>query len=133
MKYIATIDTDEKPVSCEFIGCNGNVQPYSLGTTNDIKILDQEPCDDCISRQVMDEVKELMTDINGHTVYAVKMSDIRQLPPVNPQEPKTGHWIDCDNSNDYSADGYDCSVCGVNSEYATSYCPNCGTKMESEG
>ena len=44
-------------------------------------------------------------------------------------EPKAGHWIDCDNSEDYSADGYDCSVCGVNAEYATSYCPNCGARM----
>lgn len=45
------------------------------------------------------------------------------------QEPKAGHWIDCDNVEDYSADGYDCSVCGVNAEYATSYCPNCGARM----
>ena len=45
------------------------------------------------------------------------------------QVPKTGHWIDCDDSDDYSADGYDCSVCGDNAEYATSYCPNCGAKM----
>lgn len=63
----------------------------------------------------------------------IKVSDavdiIRHLPSVTPQEPKTGHWIDCDNSDDYSADGYDCSVCGVNAEYATSYCPNCGAKM----
>ena len=36
MKYIAIIDTDEKPVSCEFIGCNGNVAPYSLGATTNI-------------------------------------------------------------------------------------------------
>lgn len=48
------------------------------------------------------------------------------------QEPRKGHWIDCDVSDGYSADGYDCSVCGVNSEYVTSYCPNCGAKMESE-
>ena len=53
---------------------------------------------------------------------------IKQLPSVTPQ-PRKGHWIDCDNSDDYSADGYDCSVCGVNSEYVTSYCPNCGAKM----
>ena len=43
MKYIAIIDTDEKPVSCEFIGCNGNVTPYLIGTTTDIKALEQEP------------------------------------------------------------------------------------------
>ena len=50
-------------------------------------------CDDLISRQVLDEIKELMTDVNGDTVYAVKMSDIRQLPPINPQEP-CEDWYD---------------------------------------
>lgn len=43
MKYIAVIDADEKPVSCEFIGCNGNVAPYLIGATTNIKPLEQEP------------------------------------------------------------------------------------------
>ena len=43
-----------------------------------------------------------------------------------------GHWIDCDDSDDYSADGYDCSVCGCNESYATTYCPNCGARMLEE-
>ena len=38
--------------------------------------------DDLISRQALDECNELMTDINGETVYAVRMSDIRHLPTV---------------------------------------------------
>ena len=54
---------------------------------------------------------------------------IRDTVEEMKQEPKTGHWVDCDDSDDYSADGYDCSVCGVNAEYATSYCPNCGARM----
>ena len=37
MKYMAIIDANERPVSCEFIGCNGNVAPYLIGTTTDIK------------------------------------------------------------------------------------------------
>ena len=60
MKYMAIIDADEEPVSCEFIGCNGNVTPYIIGSTTNIepleqttniKHLEQEPCEDCISRQ----------------------------------------------------------------------------------
>ena len=51
-------------------------------------------CEDAISRQVVDEIKELMTDINGDTVYAVRMSDIRQLPSVTPQQ-KIGHCKEC--------------------------------------
>lgn len=42
MKYIAIIDADEKPVSCEFIGCNGNVAPYLIGATTNIKLLEQD-------------------------------------------------------------------------------------------
>lgn len=53
------------------------------------RLLEQEPCDDAISRQALDEIKELMTDINGDTVYVVRMSDIRKLPPVRPQETVT--------------------------------------------
>ncbi len=43
MKYIAIIESDEKPVSCEFIGCNGNVNPYLIGATTNIKPLEKEP------------------------------------------------------------------------------------------
>ena len=42
MKYMAIIDADEKPVSCEFIGCNGNVAPYLIGSTTNIKAMKQE-------------------------------------------------------------------------------------------
>ncbi len=89
---------------------------------------------DCISREA---VLEKMADYvaSGYADSAEDFEEysriICQLPPVTPQ-PKTGYWIDCDNSEDYSADGYDCSVCGVNAEYATNYCPHCGAKMESE-
>ncbi|MBO7733422.1 MAG: hypothetical protein J6S67_12730 [Methanobrevibacter sp.] len=47
-------------------------------------------CDDAISREDVEECKELMTDINRDTVYAVRMSDIRQLPSVTQ---KSGKWI----------------------------------------
>ena len=43
MKYIAIIEADEKPVSCEFIGCNGNATSYLIGATTNIKALEQEP------------------------------------------------------------------------------------------
>lgn len=66
------------------------------------------------------DAEEFEKDFNAILDLAIKALE---------QEPKTGLWIDCDNSDDYSADGYDCSVCGVNTEYATSYCPNCGAKM----
>ena len=49
-----------------------------------INALEQEPCNDTIRRADLDEIKELMTDISGETVYAVKMSEIRKMPPVYP-------------------------------------------------
>lgn len=52
MKYMAIIDADEKPVSCEFIGCNGNVAPYLIGATTNIKPLEQEPVLDKIRAEI---------------------------------------------------------------------------------
>lgn len=72
--------------------------------------------------------------VAGKEKYRVTEQAIKAVMAIKAleKEPRKGHWIDCDVSDDYSADGYDCSVCGVNSEYVTSYCPNCGAKMESE-
>lgn len=91
----------------------------------------------------LEECKELMTDINGDTVYAVRMSDIRQLSS-DKQEPQTGHWINYDCDED-KYDKIKCSECGhsfiVDSYHwcdigftkdDLKYCPNCGAKMESE-
>ena len=55
MKYMAIIDADEKPVSCEFIGCNGNVAPYLIGATTNIKALEQE--------SILERIKAEMQDI----------------------------------------------------------------------
>lgn len=52
MKYVAVIDADEKPVCCEFIGCNGNVAPYLIGATTDIKPLDQGSAIDKIRAEI---------------------------------------------------------------------------------
>lgn len=83
----------------------------------------QQPCNDVISCEDMEECKELMTDINGDTVYAVRMSDIRRLSFINPP-PKTGCWVP---RNSFLLQ-YRCSECGWESE-KYNYCPNCGAKM----
>lgn len=91
---------------------------------------EQEPSGDLISREDLEECKELMTDVNGDTVYAVRMSDIRQLPPVNPQEPKTGHWVRTTDEAEYLV--WECDKCGWQQRYNTNFCPYCGARMESE-
>ncbi len=107
-----------------------------------------EPCNDAISREDVEECKELMTDINGDTVYAVRMSDIRRLSPVTS---KTGHWITdaktyyeelnkrglgVDEYTPYFTDDIACSECLAkysmldNETEFFKHCPNCGAKME---
>lgn len=62
MKYMAIIDADEKPVSCKFIGCNGNVAPYIIGATTNIKPLEQEP----ILDKIIAEIADWQTDIHDN-------------------------------------------------------------------
>lgn len=93
--------------------------------------------EDLISRQaVLDALYELCD--TGETLIENPWRDnphidalvdaIEQLPSVNPQEPKTGHWID-------TGSGQECSECheiqyGYDSN--RKYCANCGVRMESE-
>lgn len=92
-----------------------------------IKALSADPCEDVINRNDVEECVELMTDINGDTVYAVRMSDIRQIPSVTPKQ-KMGRWI-----RTSPAGIYECSECGHNvmtgDIYAYRHCHGCGAKM----
>jgi hypothetical protein len=98
-----------------------------------------QPCEDCISRQV---VKDMLTaewtkympmelDINLSFV----LEKISELPSVTPTRPK-GKWIqtkdDCDGVNFYDF-SFECSKCGKEQSFKSSYCPICGAYMrESE-
>ena len=98
-----------------------------------IKALEQEPCDDAISRQAVEEAiydYSRSCDVN----YAQIMEYIDKLPSVNPQ-PKTGHW------EWLTEDKYRCSNCNHETRVDEcmnkpmyDFCPFCGVKMvESEG
>ena len=97
---------------------------------NNLKALEQQPCEDCISREAAIEAisNELMcgavVDQCGlETAYDL----IKDLPPVEPER-KIGKWID---------DG-DCIICNKCYKafswpsiiFATNFCPNCGAKMK---
>lgn len=100
-----------------------------------IKALEQQPCEDAISRA---DVKKYLSapDANGDRV--IYESDLDLLPSVNPQ-PKVGYWIfhePFDNGRKNCNECIECSQChtwlGYDCYAKTPYCPNCGAKMESE-
>ena len=108
---------------------------------NAIRLLEQQPCEDCISREAVDEY---ITNLLSGYLYdeeRTRLEDLTayiwELSSVTPQQ-KIGHWIlldECSNS------GYYCSKCHKkvikegwsNTVKKVKYCPNCGAKMtESE-
>ena len=97
-----------------------------------IKALKQEPCDDAISRQaVLDVIEELKKIHFDRIVVLNKVRDrVLDLPPINPQEPKTGHW------EWLTEDKYRCSNCNHETRVDEcmnktmyDYCPFCGASM----
>lgn len=107
-----------------------------------------EPCTDAISRQAVLEALRTMYDTHiiktedgdEYIDYNDTVYEIEALPSVNPQEPKTGHWIfhtSFDKGHKNCNECIECSQChtwlGHDCYAKTPYCPICGTKMaESE-
>ena len=102
-----------------------------------IKALEQEPCEDAISRQTVINALcdgcELFK--NGEQTCRSKCEEyhfLATLPSVTPQ-PKTGHWIDKFGGE------YRCSCCreiiSIDTEIdfpngiTYKYCPRCGCRM----
>ena len=80
--------------------------------------LEQQPCEDCISRQAVIE-------ITAETGALETQSRVRELPSVTPKE-KTAKWI-------YKQGIFGavyCSKCDFELKTNnTKYCPNCGCQM----
>ena len=96
-----------------------------------MEALEQEPCEDAISRS------EAIRVASGYCHWANIPKELAKLPSVTPQQ-KTGRWIE---KEDWNGDTYyDCSVCGESfcllegtpTDNLYNYCPNCGVKMEVE-
>lgn len=107
-----------------------------------IKALEQQPCDDCISRQaaqakiknICDEYRLSYEDgerkaATGGSAYALGHA-FDDLPPVTPQ-PKMGRWIDIQYFK--ADDTYyrpKCPFCSIEPKEYSNCCPNCGAKMQ---
>jgi hypothetical protein len=97
-----------------------------------LELLEQEPCEDCISRQgAIIQLSHNKTGGDDCDVIIQKdIETIKALPSVTPQ-PKVGHWIDimvgdmpaqvCDQCKTF----YPLSYTGG----GHNYCPSCGSRM----
>ena len=81
--------------------------------------IEQEPCEDAISRQAALDTEYQIKETNGieYVMLSEVQMKIRKLPPINPT--KTAHWKH-----------NKCDVCGASRPpLFDNYCPNCGAKM----
>lgn len=102
-----------------------------------IKALEQQPCEDCISRQaVLDTISELNVisfyeaqEDSKECYYEIRDA-IKQLPPAA-SYPKTGKWIV---SYPDGAKSVKCNICNNynRGHVETYFCPSCGAKMEED-
>lgn len=88
-----------------------------------IKALEQESCEDAISRQVA--INSIWDGTNMDIYTSEVKESLEALPPVTPK-PKTGHWKYRDLGN---ARHLYCSECKLASLTEYDFCPNCGAKM----
>ena len=87
-----------------------------------VEALEQEPCEDAISREVACRYLARARRVNDSRPMKKIFAAI---PSVTPKE-KTGHWI----FNKWSTI---CSECGFKKPLGgAKYCPECGSRMESE-
>lgn len=91
------------------------------------KCVEQEPCEDAISRQAVIDIIEDVCPIYGNDYRYILRDKVNELPPVTAE--KVGQWINGK-----------CNKCGTHAPYwamastyyCSEYCPKCGAKMEVE-
>ena len=98
-----------------------------------IEALEQEPCEDTISRQAVLNTLFYNSDNNCEVVLNKELQDrIKALPHVTPARMK-GKWIPRKAKYDNAVPVYECSICHKNNGFDDdNFCPNCGAEMEIE-
>ena len=99
-----------------------------------IKALEQQPCEDCVSRKETIEWLKKVTVTDGITFktgFKQILYDIEQMPSVKPQRPK-GNWIEQTDKNKKLYGWFYCSECGavLGRVDGANYCSECGAEME---
>ena len=98
-----------------------------------LKALEQQPCEDCISRQAVKDIicSGVSIDTDADKEYVCELID--KLPSVTPKE-KIGKWINktliykSEEGSEYDCYTGTCSVCGETQE-CWNYCSGCGARM----
>ena len=135
----ASIIIGNIPIPLVILGTNDkcySLTEYQQAKARAIEVLEQQACDDCISRQ--EAIKLIQRygvgcfdaeEFSPEQCERFVIQKLNELPHVTPKE-KTGHW------ESYCYQNNSCSVCGYiiadsdTDEYK--YCPNCGARMVSE-
>ena len=125
--YCLKASSDYHPEVCEecikYPNCDHTIQDDVTETI--IKALEQEPCEDAVSRQAVIRLAE-QGQVQG---FEWQIKKLTTLPPVTPT-PKKGKWIEEPNC------WLRCSCCkshyphtSINGVSGSNYCPNCGADM----
>ena len=100
-----------------------------------INFLEQEPCEDAVSRKaVLEYIERSDAELGHSSENKLVCQDIKEFPSVTPTrcivERKKGKWV----LHTYMPHKNYCSECEKNSPYNKrwDFCPNCGAKMEVE-
>ena len=96
-----------------------------------ISALEQEPCEDAISRSTA-KTRIYLKYVNRLDICKAMFKILDGVPSVQPS--RKGHWIKSDLANEK----FNCSVCGGACWYydyqgtvaKSKFCPNCGAKMK---
>ena len=104
---------------------------YGRSINKAIEALNQQTCEDRISREAVGNMlnrMQMKKDDTWYDYYQKALKELSELPPVYPKQ-KEGHWIR--QTNDYH-DYYECEHCGiaVGLDDIKNYCPNCGANMK---
>ena len=105
-----------------------------------IKALDQESCEDCVSREFMYKLGAKCIAARNENDVLVAIASIESLPPAIPKL-KTGHWEWVQYDYNPKLGNWHCSECrsivvecvskeGKGGIPLYKYCPQCGAKME---
>lgn len=111
---------------CYLNYAKGNMGEQKEWLRMSIKALEQQPCEDAISRQaVLNKIlKFSVTDGKSVSVTGL-WTEVNHLHSVTPH-PKIGRWIRKTVAGCFV---YGCNQCGWQQTYATDFCPDCGARM----